>query len=922
MRKTLFSFFLYLYFFEVCLLGLANAQNQSIQTDGSTNTTFGPSCGTNCDRIEGGLRVGENLFHSFQEFNVIPESTVEFSDPGVENILSRVVGTNISLIEGGISIVTVQGTNASNANFYLINPNGIIFRSGSIRLTSGSVFLTSADAVMLSNGEIFSANVNDPLPSQLLNVQPSAFLFNQIVSSNNVNNDFGNLRFLESSFLEAGSFGNRQNVFVLGRDVIVDTSTIRARGGRVEIGGITGNGRVGIEESIDSSTNTRLSFSQDARGNVVLENASIRAVDGDVVINSGDFLARKGTINAAPLTSGGVISILAQQGIRFEDGSLLEASGFGFVNTFRGINLMADQGDISLEESTISMSTLTNSDGANITIRARALELEEGSSLAANTSSTGSAGNVLIQVNENFILNDRSFILTVTGSSGAGGDILIDAKNLSLRGASFLSAQSVENLRNPQSQTPDSAGVSGNVVLENIERLQVVEGSRISASTEVSQAGSVLLNQNMSPAEFVLVSGEGSQIASEATDERGRSGSVSLNARSIVVEDGAVISASTVSGVGGNVSLHGLHTLMVDSAQVSASTVTGMAGNLVVNSPEDPARSVVVRGLLLNDQGQLLADSNGQPIRASLAVRATGEGGQAGDLRINTALLRVEDGAEVSVESLAGQAGVLSILAESIILDRGLLNAETALDSSGSAQSANISLSNFALLLLQNQSSISASASAQATGGNISFDSPEGFIIALPFTNSDIIAQADQGRGGVISFDIAGIYGLEQRDAVPGNNTNDISVNSTSGQAGTITINDLAADPSRSRTELLETVLDARNLIDRSCSADVGQGRNSFVVTGRGGLPPAPADIVRSDNAGLEDFGAETDTTVTNPVEPAPEPSARREPELPTQIVEAQTWYRNASGTAVLTASRPDRTGDFSVPVQTFCDRS
>ncbi|NJO98732.1 MAG: filamentous hemagglutinin N-terminal domain-containing protein [Pleurocapsa sp. CRU_1_2] len=73
------------------------------------------------DAIEGGAIRGDNLFHSFQEFNVGERATVDFINPaGIENIFSRVTGGNISEIFGTLGV-------DGNANLFLINPNGIIF---------------------------------------------------------------------------------------------------------------------------------------------------------------------------------------------------------------------------------------------------------------------------------------------------------------------------------------------------------------------------------------------------------------------------------------------------------------------------------------------------------------------------------------------------------------------------------------------------------------------------------------------------------------------------------------------------------------------------------------------------------------------------------------------------------------------------
>ena len=74
--------------------------------------------------ITGGAQREQNLFHSFQEFNVSEGRGAYFNSPNVDvqNIFSRVTGSNPSEIMG------VLGTfGESNPDLYLVNPNGIIF---------------------------------------------------------------------------------------------------------------------------------------------------------------------------------------------------------------------------------------------------------------------------------------------------------------------------------------------------------------------------------------------------------------------------------------------------------------------------------------------------------------------------------------------------------------------------------------------------------------------------------------------------------------------------------------------------------------------------------------------------------------------------------------------------------------------------
>jgi filamentous hemagglutinin family protein len=91
-----------------------------VSPDRTTNTIVT----TNNQRdftVEVGSQAGGNLFHSFQLFSVPTGGSVFFnSATTVQNIFSRVTGTNVSTIDGSIRA-------SGNANLFLLNPNGVIF---------------------------------------------------------------------------------------------------------------------------------------------------------------------------------------------------------------------------------------------------------------------------------------------------------------------------------------------------------------------------------------------------------------------------------------------------------------------------------------------------------------------------------------------------------------------------------------------------------------------------------------------------------------------------------------------------------------------------------------------------------------------------------------------------------------------------
>ncbi|MGL6338983.1 MAG: filamentous hemagglutinin N-terminal domain-containing protein, partial [Waterburya sp.] len=170
-----------LHFFGLILLTTIVAQADSAFAQASNivpDNTLGTESSVvnprdaNSESIDGGAVRGQNLFHSFEEFNVDAGRGVYFANPNdVTNIFSRVTGNNVSNILGTLG---VDGA----ANLYLINPNGIVFGEGASLDVQGSFTATTADGIEFGEQGSFDA-INPQIP-QLLTINPSAYLFNQI----------------------------------------------------------------------------------------------------------------------------------------------------------------------------------------------------------------------------------------------------------------------------------------------------------------------------------------------------------------------------------------------------------------------------------------------------------------------------------------------------------------------------------------------------------------------------------------------------------------------------------------------------------------------------------------------------------------------------------------------------------------------
>jgi len=224
-----------------CCTTDAIAQITPDQTLGAESSVITPNVnikGSPGDRIDGGATRGTNLFHSFSEFNVGDGGRVYFANPaGIQNILTRVTGTNASNILGTLGV-------DGNANLFLINPNGIIFCENARLDIPGSFFATTTQSLVFADGSKFSAVNPEALPLLTINVTPGL----QYGNSPGTIANAGNLSAGQNLTLAAGNL-NLSGQLIAGKDLTLQaTDTLRVRdssevpfiasaGGKMEVQG-------------------------------------------------------------------------------------------------------------------------------------------------------------------------------------------------------------------------------------------------------------------------------------------------------------------------------------------------------------------------------------------------------------------------------------------------------------------------------------------------------------------------------------------------------------------------------------------------------------------------------------------------------------------------------------------------------------
>jgi large exoprotein involved in heme utilization and adhesion len=515
--------------------------------------------------------------------------------------------------------------------------------------------------------------------------------------------------------------------------------------------------------------------------------------------------------------------------------------------------------------------------------------------LFAETTNSGNAGKITLTTPE-LTLQNGAEIATTTTSSGAAGNITLQSHpneenlNINLEQGTSISASTNSTLA-PNSQVSAStsgSGKGGDLILSAPQAITITGQGRLAVeSLSTGDAGNVLVTTP----QFTLT--DGVELSAAATSS-GKAGEIRLNTQQLTLDKGAQILASNVSSSSKDIILEGLDTLTVsNNSAITASTQTGQAGSLSINANSNPATSVQV--------------SN----NSRLSVEATA-GGTAGNLSIKAGQVSVQDGGAITVSSPSGQAGNLNITANSLFLNRGKLTAETG---ASGTEGANINLSGLELLVMQNESLISAEAFNQANGGNISIDTK--FVIALTSVGpngSDITANAFQGNGGNIQIQAVDIIGIEQRRAIDGNRTNDIDASSEYGAAGQVKLNTLINTTQR-LTELPTQLVDPSRQIAQECAA-TGDNQNKFTVTGRGGLPQSPTDVISPDMV-QDDLG--TPIASNPPTGESVKPSPTTPPK---QLVEAQGWVVDDKGVVTLVAAAPTVTPHSPALTPASCQES
>ncbi len=386
-------------------------------------------------QIQGGTQAGQNLFHSFDQFNLSQQQTAEFSPgPQVENVLGRVTGGQSSQIDGTLRVID------STARLFLINPQGIVFGPNARLDLSGAFTATTARTLEFSDGQFAAIGSND-YQRLLGNPQGATFAVDQpggaVINQGNLDVKPG------------------QDLALIG-DSVVNTGQLNAPEGQVTLMAVPqgqavqldyGQGLLKVrlagpaaplpapptETNAPTFSDSTITAQADLPPAVQEATGIAINAQGQISLRAGEAIA-SGKINTSG-TQGGQIQVLGQQ-IQLAHATL-EANGETQGGQIRIGGDQQGQGDLPRaqivnvdSQSQLQADATLQGQGGQITVWSEAQTRFAGSATAQGGPQGGDGG--LLETSGKAVLNVQDAQVDASATQGIPGTWLLDPSDIDI----------------------------------------------------------------------------------------------------------------------------------------------------------------------------------------------------------------------------------------------------------------------------------------------------------------------------------------------------------------------------------------------------------------------------------------------------------------------------------------------------------
>lgn len=596
-----------------------------------------------------GKRMGGNLFHSFEQFNIGSGESAVFrtSSDGIRNVISRVTGGTASQINGPLALLADKGAPA----FYFLNPAGVVFGQGAVVYVPGAFHVSTADGLRFPEG-VWLANTAEGA-STFSSADPVDFGF--------LAPGRGPVHIGPGAIVYSAS---GQPLSVVGGDITVDDGNLGSNEG--------GTVRVSAAGALSV-----------LHGGKISSYTSGPAQAGDIYIQAASLLLDSLDASKSP--------------------SIASASDSSATGRTGDVSV-AVAGPLQLRQGLITSSTLSSGDSGTVSVRADSIVLD-GSAKSGSygiysyaAAGSGHAGPVQVQTPGMLELHQNARIASSTWAQGRAGAVQVDAGSLYIHDNAGIYSESQSKAGDPAHAGSVAVRVHGPLVLESSGYISTSTYSAGNAGAVQVEADSIHIDS--------LGSNSSAGILSSTWFDTGNAGTVDVRAHGLLeIKNGGIISTNTFAGgkagavrvqaqdihVSGGYDLYSnissdsiLGNSLAESGHVQVQASGGITldngGRISASTwSEHDAGTVQVQAKTLSIDG----GSKGISSVSSSSLRGNGAGGNV-QLDITEHLSLRNGGVITTVTSEAGQAGSIHIKAGSLSVEGG--DAGSAMIHSGTAE--------------------------------------------------------------------------------------------------------------------------------------------------------------------------------------------------------------------------------------------
>ena len=624
----------FIFLYTVCLFCIVFSGYAEIVLDGTTGNITGKQSillKNNEYDIHSnyGTVKGNNLFFSFEKFNIGLNETAIFNGPEngtIHNTISRITGNSISMIEGNIV------SKIDNQNFFLVNPNGIIFGPDSNIDVPGAFYASTADYIRFSNHEKLFTLMGEESTFSL--ASPESFGFLDITSGSI---DFDNIKNQiidhdHDFYLIGGkvSFSNIQKDNFSQKDQFFCNN--------LYIASIPSTGEILI-----SDQGTEISLFEVSE-----------KIDSAIVTMENSYLKIKNKLKVQ-----GDKMIMCNSEIDVDSAEQNENE----------INIQVNDLSI-LKKSFLSIDQKDQGIGGKINIKTNFFNMEEGSAISASSYNQENAGSIHIDVGLQASLKGKSSILSIATLKNAGNIYINSTGSILLQRSSIYSS------------SYGKQGDAGNITINS--KYLNIDNTKINSNSFYQKSGDIILEAH----DTKIVNNSNIYFKTR----KNKAGILSINSSHLLINQSTIEGSCSLNGNAGDIFIKG-HTIIIDNnATIKSGNEVrdgvGQTGHIniissntisILNNSSVLTESYSVGGGKIGIASKNLLHLNNSSISTSVK---NGEN-QGGDLKIQSDVIAVKD-SDLLAQAFEGDGGAIFILSNHFFKSNSIVSASSERGNNGS----------------------------------------------------------------------------------------------------------------------------------------------------------------------------------------------------------------------------------------------